>query len=215
MSDNSIIKMMTGAGALILNTHIVLTSGRHSDNYFNKDALYLHTKIISGLCDLMSKPYDADKIDVVAGPTIGGVILSQWVAHHLNSRRKSGEIISVYAEEEVAGDEKKRIFKRGYDACIPGKNVLVVEDVLTTGGSARRVIESVKALDGNVVGLTVLCNRGGIKPEEVCDVSIHAILDVKLDSWTEEECPLCKTNVPINTTVGKGRAFLQKKGIAV
>ena len=211
MPSESAIKILTEAGAIMTGSHLVYTSGRHGTAYVNKDALYIHPASTATLCKEMAEQYDADSIDVVAGPTVGGVILSQWVAYHLNLARSQGETLSVYAEEEVNGSEKKRIFKRGYDLHIPGKTIIVVEDILTTGGSARQVIEALKALGGNVVGLSVLCNRGGIKPADVGGVPIHALTDVTLDSWEEESCPLCKQNVPIQTAVGKGRDFLAKK----
>lgn len=209
MSDN-VMQVLQDAGAVITNSHVVYTNGGHGTAYVNKDALYVHAITTSTVCKKMADAFDADKVDVVAGPTVGGVILSQWVAYHLNQKRRSGEILAIYAEEEGAGEEKKRIFKRGYDQHIPQKNILVVEDILTTGGSARRVIEAVRALGGNVIGLSVLCNRGGIKPQDVGGVPIHALLDVTMDKYDAAECPMCKNKVPINTAVGKGREFLQK-----
>jgi orotate phosphoribosyltransferase len=213
--DKAVMKILGDAGAIITDSHLVYTSGRHGTAYVNKDALYVHPGSTSLLCQKMAAPYPADKVDVVAGPTVGGVILSQWVAYYLNQSRSSGETLSIYAEEEVVGEAKNRIFKRGYDAQIPGKNVLVVEDVVTTGGSARKVIEAVRALGGNVIGLSILCNRGGIKSEDVGGVPIEALTNVKLESYEASDCPLCKGKVPINTSVGKGKEFLEKQGLPV
>ena len=215
MNNEATMQMFAGVGAIITNDHIVLTAGSHTDTYINKDALYVHTKTISDLCKLMADGYDANAIDVVIGPVIGGVVLSQWVAHHLNSRRSSGETFSLYAEKEGEGKDKQFVIKRGYDLFIPGKKVLVVEDLLTTGDSARKVIECVKALDGKVVGLSVLGNRGGVKPENVGNVPIQALITVSIETWSEEQCPLCKAGKPINIKIGKGKAFLEKRGIAV
>lgn len=65
-----------------------------------------------------------------------------------------------------------------------------------------------------MIGLGVLCNRGGVRPEDVGGVpDLFALVNVSLDAWDEAECPLCKTNVPINTSVGKGKEYLAKKGI--
>ena len=156
-----------------------------------------------------------NEIDVVIGPVIGGVVLSQWVTHHLNNKRKSGEILSLYAEKEGEGKEKTFVIKRGYETQIPGKKVLVVEDLLTTGDSAAKVIECVRTLGGKVVGLSVLCNRGGVQSKDVGNVPIHALVNVNMQTWTEEECPLCKSKKPINIKLGKGKAFLEKRGIKV
>jgi orotate phosphoribosyltransferase len=128
------------------------------------------------------------------------------VAYHLTRRRKSGETLAVYAEEE--GAERNRLFKRGYDAHVRGKNVVIVEDVVTTGGSVAKVVAAVKALDGNILAASILCNRGGIGEEAIGGVKLHALTAVSLDSYPEDDCPLCRDGVAINTKVGKGKAFL-------
>lgn len=103
-------------------------------------------------------------------------------------------------------------FKRGYDKLIAGKRVLVVEDVLTTGGSVRAVVDAIRALKGDIVGVGVLCNRGGITVQDIGDVPrLEALVHVTLDAWDEAECPLCRQGVPINTSVGKGSEFLVRK----
>jgi orotate phosphoribosyltransferase len=120
------------------------------------------------------------------------------------------EVFGVYAEKSEGGDAF--VIKRGYDKLIAGKNVLVVEDILTTGGSAKKVVEVTRAIGGNVVGLGVLCNRGEITPQDVADVpKLTSLVNVKLDAWDEATCPLCEQNVPVNTDVGKGREFLARK----
>lgn len=215
MNSEAVMRLLADAGALISGSHIVYTSGRHGSSYVNKDALYVHTKATAELCGVMASQFDAQEIDIVIGPTVGGVVLSQWVAHHLNAKRKSGETLSLYAEKEGEGEDKKLVIKRGYDLLVPGKKVVVVEDVVTTGGSARKVIEAVRELKGNVVALCVLCNRGGIKPSDVGDVPIHALTTVSLESFAEDECKMCKENMPINTSVGKGKAFLEKRGALI
>jgi len=210
MNDEAIMRVFADAGAIITNDHVVYTSGLHGHTYINKDALYVHTKTISDLCKIMAEKYDANEIDIVIGPVIGGVVLSQWVTHHLNARRSNEEILALYAEKEGEGKEKSFVIKRGYDAYIPGKNVLVVEDLLTTGDSALKVVNCVKGLGGKVIGLSVLGNRGGVKPENVGNVPIHALLNIKMDSWPEDQCPLCKENKPVNIKLGKGKVFLER-----
>jgi orotate phosphoribosyltransferase len=121
------------------------------------------------------------------------------------------EILAIFAEEEIdQNGEKKRFFKRGYDKLIPNKNVLVVEDILTTGGSVKRVIDAVKAGQGKVIGCGALVNRGNVKDSDV-GAEITALVNISLDAWDEKECPLCKKNVPINTDVGKGREYLKAR----
>lgn len=213
LNDNEpeIMQQFTTVGAIVTNGHFVYTSGRHSSIYINKDALYAHTKIISSLCQLMACSYNADQIDVVVGPVLGGIILSQWVTHYLNINRAGGETLAVFAEKGDDGVHKKFFFGRGYDKFIPGKTILVVEDLLTTGGSVRQVVEAVRQYGGNIVGVSALCNRGNVQPADVGDVPIHALVSLSLETYTEEECPFCQQQAPINTELGKGRAFLARK----
>ncbi|HKV59458.1 MAG TPA: phosphoribosyltransferase family protein [Ktedonobacteraceae bacterium] len=208
MNDPTIMQMFIDVGAIVTDSHFVYTSGRHSSVYINKDALYLHTGTISALCKMMVEQYDPAQIDVVVGPVLGGIVLSQWVAHHLNQRRTGGETLAIYAEKASDGRDKQFFFGRGYGRYIEGKNVLVVEDVLTTGGSARQVIEVVRNLGGNVVGLSALCNRGNVRSSDVGDVTVSALVSIDLDTYAPEDCPLCKANLPVNTELGKGKAFL-------
>ncbi len=208
MNDQQIWQMFADAKAIIRDSHFVYSSGRHSSVYVNKDALYLHTEVIALLCQRMAQLYDADQIDVVVGPVLGGIVLSQWVTHFLNVRRSAGETLAVYAEKEGDGPGKNFLLRRGYDRYIAGKNVLVVEDVLTTGGSARQVIELVRQYGGKVVGLSALCNRGNVQPRDVGDVPISTLVDITLETFAADECPFCRQGVPVNTELGKGKAFL-------
>lgn len=107
MNDPQIMQIFSSVGAIVTNSHFVYTSGRHSSIYINKDALYAHTKIISSLCQLMAHPYNADQIDVVVGPVLGGIVLSQWVAHHLNNNRTTGETLAIFAEKGDDSLDKK------------------------------------------------------------------------------------------------------------
>src|SRR5260370_34928307 len=100
MNDPKIMQMFSSVGAIVRDSHFVYTFGRHSSVYINKDALYLHTETISKLCKLMPRPSNAHQIDVVVGPVLGGIVLSQWITPHLKANRSSGEILAIYAEKE-------------------------------------------------------------------------------------------------------------------
>lgn len=208
MTEQNRLKLLAEVKAIITNSHIVYTSGKHGAAYVNKDAVYPHTEKISALAQDIADYFADYGIQAVIAPAIGGVVLSQWVAHHLT---KSGdEVISVYAEK--ATDSDAFVIKRGYDKLIAGKKVLVVEDVLTTGGSVKKVIEATRAVNAEIVGLGVLCNRGGITAQDVGDVpELFALVNVELESWDEADCPLCAQEVPVNTDVGKGREYINQK----
>ncbi len=200
------LQVLQSTGAL-LEGHFVLTSGRHAREYLNKDALYPHTAETSELCRQIANLADSST-QVVAAPAIGGVILSQWVAHHLSILLQT-EVLAVYAEP---GLDNTLIFKRGYDLLIPGRQVLVVEDVLTTGGSAKKVVDAVRTLQGEVTGVSVLCNRGGVTIEQLGNVPwLLALTTLPMESYPPGDCPLCRDGVPISTEVGKGAEFLANR----
>ena len=200
--------LLSKISAIITNSHVVYTSGKHGSAYVNKDAIYPHTEVTSQLCLEIAKHFEKAKINVVVAPAIGGVILSQWVAYHL-TKLNSREVLGVYAEKNERGDGF--VLRRGYDKLCQGKRVLVVEDILTTGGSVKKVIELVKGIPAEVVGVAALCNRGGVTAEDIGNPpDFFPLTQVNLESWDERDCPLCRAENPINLEVGKGREFLAK-----
>ena len=205
-NDSEALQILERLGAITNNDHFVYTSGRHGSVYINKDAIYPHIKDIMTLGYLMADIICFRDVDVVLGPEKGGIILAQWVAYGLIKMTGREDICAIYAERE--GDHF--VIKRGYEKLIPGRNILIVEDILTTGGSIRKVVSAVEGLRGNIVALTAICNRGGVKVEDVGISSgfYSLINDLNLESWTEAECPLCARGVSVNTTIGKGRKFL-------
>jgi orotate phosphoribosyltransferase len=211
MSDQDVLAILARVGALITDDHLVYTSGRHGSSYVNKDALYPHTAATSAVCARIAQRFAVAGVEVVAGPTVGGVIMAQWTAHHL-SALSGNEVLAVYAEEEVGeGGSRRRLFRRGYDALIRGRRVLVVEDILTTGGSARLVVEAVGEAGGTVVGVGALCNRGAVSAAAIGAPELFSLSTVPLESFAAEECPLCAAGVPINTSVGKGATVRTKR----
>jgi orotate phosphoribosyltransferase len=207
MNESEIFTLLNDVGAVTTNTHVVYTSGKHGSVYVNKDALYPHTKQTSLLCRLIAEHFSKKNIDIVVGPALGGIIPSQWIAYHL-SELEGREILGVYAEKTEEGF----VIKRGYDKLIPGKNILVFEDNLTTGNSIKKVIEAIRKLGGNIVGLGAFCNRGNIQPSDVGGVpELFSLINMTMEAWEPKHCPLCTQGIPINTSVGKGREFLEKK----
>lgn len=207
--NDEVIDILKNTKAIIADSHFVGTSGKHFDTYINKDALYPHTKETSRIGELFAEKNKDLAIDVVVGPALGGIILSTWVAYHL-SKLKKKEILGVYTEKDA---EKNQIFTRGYDKLVKGKNILVIEDLTQTGGSVRKVIESVRAIGGNVVQVCVMVNKDtkNITSETIgAPFSSLAVLEVP--AYKEEDCPFCKENVPINITIGHGAQFLKAKG---
>ena len=202
--QNEVIDMLKKSGAVITNSHIVYTSGRHGSIYINKDALYPHTAFSSRVGELFAQKYKDTDIDVIAAPALGGIILSQWTAYHL-SKIKNKEILGVYTEKTPDNDQ---IFKRGYESLVKNKNVLILEDLTTTGGSVKKVVDSVRKAGGKVQAACVMVNRNPEITSETIGASFSSLTVLKAESFLEAECPLCKKNIPINTTVGHGAKFI-------
>lgn len=205
---STIIDILKRTGAVLTDDHFVYTSGKHGSVYINKDALYPHTAETSEVGKMFADKFKDLDIDVVAAPALGGIILSQWTAHHL-SKLKHKEVLGVYTEKTP---EKGQVFTRGYDASVRGKNVLVIEDLTTTGGSVKKVVESVRAAGGKVVAVCVMVNRDPVNvTSEVVGGTFSALGILKAEAFDEDDCPLCRKGIPINTSVGHGRKYLERK----
>ena len=200
----STLEVFRDARALLEDTHVVLKSGRHSASYVNKDALFADTTAMLTLCSVLAHEFETTEVDVVVAPAIGGTILSFLVAVMLGSAQGK-RIFSAYAEKD--GD--KFVIRRGFDDIIADNpRVLVVEDVLTTGASLRKVVDAVRELDGVVTLAGALWNRGGVTKEMIGVQRLVSLSNIQFDSWSAEECPLCAQGVPVNINVGHGTAFL-------
>lgn len=207
-TQNAIIDILKEAGAVIADSHFVGTSGRHFNTYVNKDALYPHTALVSKVGKLFADKFQDRNIEVVVGPALGGIILSQWTAYHL-SEISGKDILGVYSDKLESGDQ---ILKRGYDKLVNGKNILIVEDLTTTGGSVKKVVDNVKADGGNIVAVSVMTNKDPkLVTTEFIGAPFEPLSELVVTSYAAEECPLCKNGVPINTTVGHGKKFLEEQ----
>lgn len=206
--NNEALELLKQTNAILSGGHFVGTSGRHFDTYINKDALYPHTEAASRMGELFAEKNKDLDIDVVVAPALGGIVLSTWTAYHL-SKLKGKEILGIYTEKNA---EKNQVFTRGYDKLVTGKNVLVIEDLAQTGGSVKKVVNSVKAINGNVIGVCVMVNKD---PDNITSELLGAPLtwlaELRTETYTAEECPLCKNNVPVNTEVGHGKKFVEQK----
>ncbi len=206
--NDEVLNILKSTKAIIADSHFVGTSGKHFDTYINKDALYPHTKETSRIGELFAEKNKNLDIEIVAAPALGGIILSTWTAYHL-SKLKKKEILGIYTEKNA---EKDQVFTRGYDKLVKGKNILVIEDLTQTGGSVKKVIRSVRNAGGNIVAVCVMVNKN---PQTITSETLEApfssLAVLEVPFYSEEECPLCKRNIPINTEIGHGKKFLEEK----
>ncbi len=181
MSED-IIRLFEDAGAY-LRGHFLLTSGLHSDVYFEKFALLSRPDVLSELVGRLAPTLEDEKIETVVGPTVGGVIIAFELARQLGCR-------AVYAEAE--GD--KRVLKRGFSLA-PGERVLVCDDILTTGRSVLEVVEMVEGYAAHIVGIALLLDRSG--GQITFPHPLHTLASVKAQTFQPAECPLCKRGVEL------------------
>jgi orotate phosphoribosyltransferase len=182
----SLEDQLAARGAL-LRGHFQLASGRHGDTYVEKFRILQWPDVTSEACGMLAEHFRG-KANLVAGPTTGGIILSYDTARHLGLR-------SIIAERRNEGSGRE--FKRGFEVG-PGDRVLVVDDVLTTGGSVREVIEAVETRGAKVVGVGMLVDRTGGKVD--FGVPFYACVTLDITSWAPAECPLCKQGVALTIT---------------
>jgi len=214
---NDIIGILKKIGAIITDSHIVYTSGKHGSVYINKDALYPHTKETAKVGKMFAEKFKNKNIDIVVAPAVGGTILSQWTAYHL-SKLKKKEVLSAYTEKDkgttASAAESQQLFRRGYDKYIKGKNVLVLEDLTTTGISVKKTVDAVCTAGGKVVAVCVMVNRDTKNITSEIIGAPFSWLDVfPAQAFEAKNCPLCKKNIPINTSVGHGKKYLEEKKI--
>jgi len=184
MTDNEVLQIFYDSGAM-LKGHFKLTSGRHSDVYFEKFTILRQPQFVEKLCALMADRFRRDNVALVVGPTTGGVIIAYEVAKQLGTD-------AIYAEQ--GEDGKTRVFKRGF-AIEPGTRTLIVDDILTTGRSVHEVIDLCRAHQAEITGLGVLLDRSG--GTTTFAYPLKALATVAADSWEPSECPLCAQRIPL------------------
>lgn len=176
------MQIFKDAGAM-LEGHFLLASGLHSPVYWEKFRVLQYPHYTEKLCRLIVEHFKKDKVQLVAGPTTGGIILAFEVARQLGVK-------GIFAEKE--GEE--RVFRRGF-TINPDDRVLIVDDVLTTGSSITEVIEAVNKLGGIIIGVGVLVDRAEQKKE--FGVPFFSCLRAATPTYTPAECPLCAAGIPL------------------
>lgn len=181
---NNIEKILTESNAL-MNGHFKLTSGKHSDKYIEKIKIIQKPEMVATLCAELSeklKDYDAD---IIVGPAMGGIVLAFEVAKNLKkdfvfAQRKDGEMT----------------IRSGFNVK-PGMKAIIIEDIVTTGGSVFEVLAALKKREVEVTAIGLIVDRSGGKVD--FNIPTVPLLTLNIQAWDAEDCPLCKENVPFNT----------------
>ena len=182
LNENEIFAIFRETGAL-LEGHFLLTSGKHSNVYFQCAKVLQYPDYTRQICELIAKQFESYEFETVIAPAMGGIIVGYEVARQLNKR-------FIFAERE----DKNLTMRRGFSLSEKEK-VLVCEDVITTGGSVYEVINIVKNHKANVVGVGVIVDRSGGKVK--FDAPLFTTLQINADTYTSEDCILCRENIPV------------------
>lgn len=181
MAEPEVLQALKNADA-VLSGHFQLTSGRHSDTYVQCARILEDPVLTTRLAAAIVARLGERHIDLVAAPAVGGIIIGFAVAQALGVK-------FIFSERQGGA----MVFRRGFE--IPaGGRVLVVEDVVTTGGSVAEVIDLVRSAGGEPVVVTSLIDRGGPK---TFDLELVPLLRLEVESWEPESCGLCAADVPL------------------
>lgn len=184
MTDEGILTALERADAL-KSGHFVLTSGRHSDRYIQCARILEDPLLTTDLARIAVERLPADlKVDIVAAPAVGGLIIGFAVAQALGVK-------FIFSERQDGRMVFRRSFKVPEDAA-----VLVVEDVVTTGGSVAEVMELVEAAGGRVAGVVSLIDRGG---DKAFDAPYWPLVKLEVESWDPASCTLCATGIAVHS----------------
>ncbi len=182
LTSSQVLKVFEECGAL-LTGHFLLTSGRHSPQFLQAALVMQHPAKATELAVALAEQSAPERVDLVVGPAVGGIILAHEVARALGVR-------ACYSEKE--GD--RMVLRRGF--VVPaGAKILVVEDVVTTGGSVRKTVDHVRERGADVVAIGVLVDRSGGKAQ--FDVPFHALARLDIETYAPSDCPLCADRVPL------------------
>lgn len=166
--------------------HFILTSGRHSQQFFLMPHTFQYPAQTEKLCAGLAALFDGMEIDTVVGPATGGIVLAYEVARQLGLRRGGTGPRAIFTEKTEDG---KMALKRQW-TLKPGERVLVVEDAITTGGSIQKALDAIAQYEPQIVGVGCLADRSGGSVQ--FGAPLQALVTLQVESWSPEECPLCK-----------------------
>jgi len=181
MTEAEVLDIFRKHSAL-LEGHFILSSGLHSDRYIQCALVLQHPRVAEQLCSALAAKLRHLGATVVAAPALGGVIVSHEVARALGLR-------ALFTERQ----EGVMLLRRGFSLA-PGEPTLVVEDVITTGGSTRETMAAVEQAGGKVVGVGALIDRSG--GTVALGVPKAALVTLAVQNYNPLDCPLCTSGLP-------------------
>lgn len=207
MTSQEVSELLAQHGAVLTGRHFVYSAGDHGDAYIAKDALLPLPQAMADLGDTIAERNVNAGVQVVTGAVMGGAILAQHIGHALNLM--GSDVRTPFIDKK--GDDF--VIRRGYGRFFDSKRILVVEDILNTGKTTKRVVELVREAGASFIMVMAIVNRGGVTSEQI-GAPLVSLLDVTLNRYPADSCPLCRDGVPVNTEFGHGREFLAKQEAA-
>jgi orotate phosphoribosyltransferase len=204
VNQTEVLDVLKRTGAL-MEGHFKLSSGRHSDTYVQKQMVFQHPRLTASLGEALAERFEAERFeaeqfmkgghafDTVLSPAVGAILFGNAVAYAAGGR-------FVYAERVDGAMTLRRA-----QALDSGERVLIVEDVVTTGGSAAEVLTIARAAHATVVGVACLVDRTTAQPP----FRLHSLVRMEAKDWAPEDCPLCAAGIPITSP---GSRFLASGG---
>lgn len=166
--------------------HFLLSSGRHSGEYWEKFRLLEHPEVTEQLCREIAARYQNSALSAIIGPTTGGALLAQEVGRQLGAR-------CLIAEPASGGGRELR---RGF-TLQPGERVLVVDDVFTTGLSLRETLGALRPYQPEILGIEVLIDRGSDEARQQFTLPVQSLFRVAAHSYASTDCPFCREGLPL------------------
>ena len=190
MDREQLFEIFREAGVL-REGHFVLTSGRHSNQFFLLPHLFQYPALTEQVCAAMAAQVDGLEIETVVGPATGGIVLAYEVARQIGLRRGGKGPRAIFTEKTEDG---KMALKRGWSLA-PGEKVLMVEDAVTTGGSVAKAMEAIKGFEPAIQAVACITDRSGGTVD--FGVPLRALVTLQVESWAPDQCPLCGQGVPV------------------
>ena len=188
--ENDILSLLKDSGAF-LEGHFLLTSGRHSNRYIEKFRLMESPNHLDRICKMMSEQFNPNDVDIVLGAAIGGILLSSGVAKHIGKK-------GIFTERVKENMELRRGFEIKENS-----NVLIVEDIVSTGGSIFELIKVVQGHNANIIGITSIVHRSMENINFNCPYK--PLLNYPVESWDQDNTPDWLNKIPITVQGRSGK----------